>query len=118
MITRHRAGGFRRNMLLSSAAAMLCSASSAFGQATQPTLFVCNNGNVEGSTTSFRINADGTLTFVNKVITGTRININEDYEVRDWSQKLGVSPDVLKAAVRAVGTHAATVEQHLKGQRQ
>ena len=46
-----------------------------------------------------------------------RININEDYEVRDWSQKLGVSPDVLKAAVRAVGTHAATVEQHLKGQR-
>ena len=24
-----------------------------------------------------------------------RININEDYEVRDWSQKLGVSPDVI-----------------------
>ncbi|MEJ8827157.1 DUF3606 domain-containing protein [Variovorax humicola] len=45
-----------------------------------------------------------------------RININEDYEVQDWS-KFRVSPDTLKAAVRAVGTHAATVEQHLKGQR-
>jgi len=45
-----------------------------------------------------------------------RININEDYEVQGWS-KFRVSPDTLKAAVRAVGTHAATVEQHLKGQR-
>ncbi|MDM0052966.1 DUF3606 domain-containing protein [Variovorax sp. J22R115] len=47
----------------------------------------------------------------------TRINIHEDYELRDWSRKLGVSPEILQAAVRAVGTHAATVEQHLKGQR-
>lgn len=47
----------------------------------------------------------------------SRIDINEDYEVQDWSKKFGVSPDALKAAVRAVGTHAASVEQHLKGQR-
>jgi hypothetical protein len=47
----------------------------------------------------------------------TRINIHEDFEVRDWSKKFGVSTDVLRAAVRAVGTHAATVEHHLKGQK-
>ena len=46
-----------------------------------------------------------------------RININEDYEVQDWSKKFGVSPDTLKADVTAFGKHAATVEQHLKGQR-
>lgn len=44
-----------------------------------------------------------------------RINVNEDYELRDWSKKFGVSPDQLKAAVQAVGTNAAAVEQHLKG---
>ena len=46
----------------------------------------------------------------------TRIDIHEDDEVQDWAQKFGVSPDALKTAVRAVGTHAATVEFHLKGQ--
>lgn len=44
----------------------------------------------------------------------TRINVNEDYELRDWSKKFNVSPDQLKAAVQAVGTSAAAVEQHLK----
>lgn len=44
----------------------------------------------------------------------TRINVNEDYELRDWSKKFGVSPDVLKAAVAAVGTNAEAVEKHLK----
>ncbi|ULR90284.1 DUF3606 domain-containing protein [Comamonas sp. B21-038] len=44
----------------------------------------------------------------------TRINVNEDYELRDWSKKFNVSPEQLKAAVQAVGTRAAAVEQHLK----
>ena len=30
-----------------------------------------------------------------------RINLSEDYEVRDWSQKYGVSEDQLRAAVDA-----------------
>jgi hypothetical protein len=30
----------------------------------------------------------------------TRINTSEDYELRYWSEKLGVSPDRLKAAVQ------------------
>lgn len=44
----------------------------------------------------------------------TRINVHEDYELRDWSRKFGVSPDELKAAVKAVGTSAVDVEKHLK----
>lgn len=43
-----------------------------FAQATVRSLFVSNNGNLEGSVTSFLINADGTLSFVNRIITGSR----------------------------------------------
>ncbi len=45
----------------------------------------------------------------------TRINVNEDYELRDWSKKLGVTPEELKAAVKSVGNQASAVEKHLKG---
>ena len=45
-----------------------------------------------------------------------RINVNEDYELRDWSRKFGVTPDELKKAVNAVGTSADAVEAHLKSQ--
>jgi hypothetical protein len=44
-----------------------------------------------------------------------RISLSQDYEVRDWSKKFGVTPDELKAAVKAVGNDAAAVEAHLKG---
>jgi len=44
----------------------------------------------------------------------TRINVDEDYELRDWSKKFGVTGDQLKAAVKAVGTSATAVEKHLK----
>lgn len=44
----------------------------------------------------------------------TRINIHEDYELRDWSKKFNVTPEKLKAAVAAVGTSAKDVEAHLK----
>lgn len=47
----------------------------------------------------------------------TRIDVNEDYELRDWSTKFGVTPDELKQAVKAVGTSAAAVQQHLQGAR-
>lgn len=42
-----------------------------------------------------------------------RINVNEDYELRDWSRKFGVTPDELKRAVRAVGDEAEKVKEHL-----
>jgi len=45
----------------------------------------------------------------------TRISLSEDYEVRDWAKKFGVTVDELKAAVKAVGNDAKAVEAHLKG---
>ena len=42
-----------------------------------------------------------------------RINVNEDYELRDWSKKFGVTPDELKKAVKKVGTSADDVRKEL-----
>lgn len=44
----------------------------------------------------------------------TRINVNQDYELRDWSRKFGVTPEELKRAVDKVGPQAADVERELK----
>ena len=44
-----------------------------------------------------------------------RINVNQDYELRDWSTKFGVSPEELKAAVQAVGDRAIDVQTYLAG---
>jgi Protein of unknown function (DUF3606) len=44
----------------------------------------------------------------------SRINTSEDYEVRYWSRKFGVSPETLKAAVLKVGNSAKAVEMELK----
>jgi 6-phosphogluconolactonase (cycloisomerase 2 family) len=46
------------------------------GQAAGRAIFIANNGNLEGSVTAFAVNADGTLTFVDRVITGTRPDLN------------------------------------------
>lgn len=42
-----------------------------------------------------------------------RINVHEDYELRDWSKKFGVSPEELKKAVEQVGDSAEAVQKHL-----
>jgi hypothetical protein len=42
-----------------------------------------------------------------------RINVNEDWEVRDWAQKFNVSEDELRQAVAKVGDRADAVRQHL-----
>jgi hypothetical protein len=44
----------------------------------------------------------------------SRINTSEDYEVRYWSEKFGVSHRQLKAAVMKVGNSAEAVERVLK----
>jgi Protein of unknown function (DUF3606) len=43
-----------------------------------------------------------------------RINVHEDYELRDWSKKFGCTHEELKAAVKAVGVMAKDVEAYLK----
>ena len=47
----------------------------------------------------------------------TRISLSEDYEVRDWSKKFGVTTEELKAAVKVVGSDAEAVEAHLKSRK-
>jgi hypothetical protein len=44
----------------------------------------------------------------------SRINVHEDYEVRYWSLKFGVTAEQLKAAVKAAGVMAKDVEAQLK----
>lgn len=44
----------------------------------------------------------------------TRINTSEDYELRYWSGKFGVSQDQLKAVVRKVGNSVSAVEKELR----
>ena len=43
-----------------------------------------------------------------------RINVHEEYELRDWSKKFGVSPDRLKEVVKKVGPMVKDVEKELK----
>jgi hypothetical protein len=44
----------------------------------------------------------------------TRINVNEDYELRYWTRALGVSADRLRAAVDEVGVMADDVRAELR----
>ena len=41
------------------------------------------------------------------------ISLEEDYEVRDWCQSLGCTPEQLREAVKAVGNSADAVRKHL-----
>jgi hypothetical protein len=43
-----------------------------------------------------------------------KINVNQDHEVQYWTKALGVTPEQLKAAVKAVGVEAEDVRKHLK----
>ena len=42
-----------------------------------------------------------------------RVNVNEDHEVRHWTQKWGVSKEQLAAAVNKVGVAADAVAREL-----
>ncbi|TFW21774.1 DUF3606 domain-containing protein [Duganella callida] len=42
-----------------------------------------------------------------------RINVNEEHEVRYWTQALGVSREQLEEAVKSAGVMAADVRRHL-----
>jgi hypothetical protein len=43
----------------------------------------------------------------------TRINMNEVWEVRYWTEKFGVTREQLEAAVKAAGPMADKVQAHL-----
>jgi hypothetical protein len=42
-----------------------------------------------------------------------RVNVNEDHEVRYWTQKWGVSKEQLTAAVNKVGVSADAIAREL-----
>jgi diaminopimelate decarboxylase len=42
----------------------------------------------------------------------SRINVNEDWELKHWTRKLGVTEDELKAAVKKVGVNVDAVSAH------
>ena len=44
----------------------------------------------------------------------TRVSLSDDYEVRDWAKKFGVTKEELIAAVKQVGNQSRDVETHLK----
>ncbi len=46
-----------------------------------------------------------------------RIAMDEDYEVRYWTEALGVSRDELEQAVKSVGNSADAVREHLRGRK-
>ena len=47
----------------------------------------------------------------------SRINLSERYEVDYWTKKFGVSESKLEQAVKAVGSSASAVEEHLNKHR-
>jgi hypothetical protein len=47
-------------------------------------------------------------------VDASRINVNEDYELRYWTKALGVSADRLRAAVEEVGVMADDVRAELR----
>ena len=44
----------------------------------------------------------------------SRISMSEDYEVRYWTEKFGVSKEELQGAIERVGNYASVVEQELR----
>lgn len=43
-----------------------------------------------------------------------RISLSENYEVRDWAEKFGVTEEELRRAVEKVGNQASDVEEELR----
>jgi 6-phosphogluconolactonase (cycloisomerase 2 family) len=57
--------------------ALLAVQTPAAAQSDTPALFVSNNGNLEGSVSAFRVDANGELNFVNRVVTGSRPQLSD-----------------------------------------
>lgn len=65
------------NAIVRAVLASAACASAAHAQSSTPAIFVANEGNLEGSVTSFLVEADGSLTFVDRVITGSRTSTSQ-----------------------------------------
>lgn len=45
-----------------------------------------------------------------------RINVNEDYELRDWAKSMNTTPERIREAVQAVGDRADKVREYISGE--
>ena len=43
-----------------------------------------------------------------------RINVHQDYELRDWAKSMNTTPERIKEAVQAVGDRAEKVREYLR----
>ena len=48
---------------------------------------------------------------------GERIDLDDEAQLREWSKRFDATPEQIREAVGAVGTHPDDVEMHLKGSR-
>jgi hypothetical protein len=44
----------------------------------------------------------------------TRVNLDEEWEIRYWCARFQLGPDELRASVLTVGPHVDDVQRHLK----
>lgn len=44
-----------------------------------------------------------------------RINVHEDYELRNWARSMNTTPERIRQAVQAVGDRADRVKEFLEG---
>lgn len=91
------------------AAAALAACGAAWGQCSVPVVFVGNNGNLEGSVSSMLVNPDGTLTFRDKYVTGSRPN-TQVFHPGTNVQTISLSPNG-KYIAAGHGTSNDVVEQ-------
>ncbi len=90
-------------------AGALCAGGAAHAQANFRAAFVGNNGNLEGSVSTYRVNNDGTLTWIFKYITGERPN-TQTFHPGTNVQAVSLSPNG-RYVLAAHGTSSETVEQ-------
>ncbi len=86
-----------------------CADRPAFGQALHRAAFVANNGNLEGSVSSYRVNDDGTLTFIMKFVTGSTPSTSMPVPGTN-AQTISITPDG-RFLMTGHGTSSTTVEQ-------
>lgn len=99
-----------RTLFVAAGAALsLTVGSGALAQADFKAAFVANNGNLQGSVTTYRVEADGTLTWIAKYITGERPN-STVYHSGTNAQAISLTPNGRYVAT-AHGTSSETVEQ-------
>ncbi|MCI0363421.1 MAG: hypothetical protein L0219_06030, partial [Phycisphaerales bacterium] len=103
-------GGLKRGVVAAWVAFGCALTQEAMAQSNQAALFVANNGNCEGSVTSFTINGDGSLNFVQKVITGSVTCGSGQTAPGLNAQAIDISPNG-RWLVTGHGTISGTVEQ-------